>query len=300
VGVGAFVNKLRDVGFSQLESEEHYGFSIALGTADVTLYELVNAYRTLANRGVWSELKISPVKTEGKRRRAYSEEAAFLVSDILSDREARSLTFSLENPLATKFWTAVKTGTSKDMRDNWCIGYSQRYTVGVWVGNFNGEPMWNVSGVTGAAPVWHEVMSYLHAKETSRPLKMPEGMIIQARHEVMFDAQKKELFIKDTEPVSVQRETTALTEPSLSTQRIIYPAQGMIIAMDPDIPEDQQRVFFEADASGEHLLWRLNSTELGRASEIISWKPVPGTYRISLIDAKAAIIDSVYFHVKGN
>jgi penicillin-binding protein 1C len=186
------------------------------------------------------------------------------------------------------------------MRDNWCIGYSERYTVGVWVGNFSGEPMWNVSGVTGAAPVWHEVMSYLHAKETSRPLKMPEGMIIQARNEVMSDVQKKELFIKGTEPVSPQHEATAQTEPSLSMQRIIYPAQGMIIAMDPDIPEDRQRVFFEADASGDLLRWKLNSTLIGSASEIISWKPVPGTYTISLIDAKDAIIDSVYFHVKGN
>jgi len=300
VGIEEFVNKLRAVGFSQLESEEHYGFSIALGTADVTLYELVNAYRTLANHGVWSELKISPVKGAVKKRRVYSEEAAFLVSDILSDREARSITFGLENPLATKFWTAVKTGTSKDMRDNWCIGYSQRYTVGVWVGNFSGEPMWNVSGVTGAAPVWHEVMSYLHAKVTSRPAKMPEGMIRQTMEGETSYAQKKELFMTGTEPVVMQRETGVRTELSLSLQRIIYPAQGMIIAMDPDIPEDQQRVFFEADASGGLLRWRLNSTEIGSASEIISWKPVPGTYTISLIDAKDAIIDSVYFSVKGN
>jgi penicillin-binding protein 1C len=70
--------------------------------------------------------------------------------------------------------------------------------------------------------------------------------------------------------------------------------------MDPDIPEDRQRVFFEAEASGDLLRWRLNSTEIGRASEIISWKPVPGTYTISLIDAKDAIIDSVCFSVKGN
>jgi penicillin-binding protein 1C len=299
VGVGAFVSKLIEAGFSQLESEEHYGFSIALGTADVTLYELVNAYRTLANRGVWSELKIAPVKTKVRKRKVYSEEAAFLVSDILSDREARSITFSLENPLATKFWTAVKTGTSKDMRDNWCIGYSERYTVGVWVGNFNGEPMWNVSGVTGAAPVWHEVMGYLHAKETSRPSKMPEG-IIQAMQGVMSDARKKELFIKGTEPASLQHEPTAQAQRSSSVQKITYPAQGMIIALDPDIPEDRQRVFFEADASGDHLSWRLNSIEIGRTSEIISWKPVPGTYTISLIDAQDAIIDSVNFIVKGN
>lgn len=300
VGVGAFVSKLEEAGFSQLESEEHYGFSIALGTADVTLHELVNAYRTLANRGVWSALKLTPVKTAAWKRRVYSEEAAYIISDILSDREARSITFSLENPLATKFWTAVKTGTSKDMRDNWCIGYSERYTVGVWVGNFNGEPMWNVSGVTGAAPVWHAVMNYLHAKETSRSQKLPEGVIIQARSGGTPDIQKKELFIKGTEPVSLQHEASVQTEPSSSMQRITYPAQGMIIALDPDIPEDRQRVFFEADALGDHLSWRLNSTELGSASEIISWKPVPGTYTISLIDAKDAIIDSVHFIVKGN
>ncbi len=300
VGVGAFVSKLGEAGFSQLEAEEHYGFSIALGTADVTLYELVNAYRTLANRGIWSELKIAPVKGTVRKRRVYSEEAAFLVSDILSDRAARSITFGFENPLSTKFWAAVKTGTSKDMRDNWCIGYSQRYTVGVWVGNFNGEPMWNVSGVTGAAPVWHEVMSYLHAKETSRPSKMPEGMIIQAMHVVVSDAQKKELFIKGTEPVSLQREPTVQTGPSSSVQKITYPAKGMIIAIDPDIPEDRQRVFFEADASGDLLRWRLNSTEIGRTSEIISWKPVPGTYTLSLLDEKGGVADAVNFVVKGS
>ncbi len=65
-------------------------------------------------------------------------------------------TFGLDSLLTTRFWTAVKTGTSKDMRDNWCIGWSQRYTVGVWVGNASGASMHDVSGVSGAAPVWHE------------------------------------------------------------------------------------------------------------------------------------------------
>ena len=108
-----------------------------------------------------------------KRKRVFSKEAAFLISDILSDREARSSTFGLENPLATRFWTAVKTGTSKDMRDNWCIGYSKKYTVGVWVGNFSGEPMWNVSGVTGAAPIWVEMMNFLHRNEPSPKKRHP-------------------------------------------------------------------------------------------------------------------------------
>ena len=56
----------------------------------------------------------------------------------------------------------MKTGTSKDMRDNWCIGYTRRFTVGVWVGNSSGAPMRDITGMTGAAPVWLEVVSYLH------------------------------------------------------------------------------------------------------------------------------------------
>ena len=162
IGEETFVRKLSQLGFGQLKPNGFYGPSLALGSADVSLYELVNAYRTLANNGIWSELRVTFRKGKRRKRRVYSDSAAFLVSDILSDREARSTTFSLENPLSTRFWSAVKTGTSKDMRDNWCIGYSEKYTVGVWVGNFSGEPMWDVSGITGAAPVWLEIMNHLH------------------------------------------------------------------------------------------------------------------------------------------
>jgi len=85
--------------------------------------------------------------------RVFGEGASHVIGDILSDRSARAATFGIDNPLATRVWSAAKTGTSKDMRDNWCIGYTSRYTVGVWVGNFSGAPMRDVSGVTGAAPV---------------------------------------------------------------------------------------------------------------------------------------------------
>ncbi|UUZ55408.1 hypothetical protein LP419_06645 [Massilia sp. H-1] len=99
--------------------------------------------------------------------------ASFIIGDMLSDRAARSVTFGLKNELATTFWSAVKTGTSKDMRDNWCVGYTDRYTVAVWVGNFDGKPMWDVSGVTGAAPVWRDVVDYLHRKQPSRAPELP-------------------------------------------------------------------------------------------------------------------------------
>jgi hypothetical protein len=114
----------------------------------VTLWDLVDAYRTLSNGGLWSPLRLTQAGVVEPQKRIYSKEAAFIVSDILSDRESRRRTFSLESPLSTRFWTAVKTGTSKGMRDNWCIGFSDRYTVGVWAGNFSGELTTDDYGVT--------------------------------------------------------------------------------------------------------------------------------------------------------
>ena len=105
--------------------------------------------------------------------------AAFIIGDILSDRHARLPTFGLDSVLDTRFWSAVKTGTSKDMRDNWAVGYSQRYTVGVWVGNASGAPMHDVSGTSGAAPVWATLMRELHRHEASRPPSPPAGVVRQ-------------------------------------------------------------------------------------------------------------------------
>ena len=123
VGVGPFLDYLRGFGFTSLTEEpEFYGYSIALGSADITLWELTNAYRTFANEGKWSAIRLTG-GAPAKDRRVMDENAAYIISNILSDREARSETFGLENPLSTRFWTAVKTGTSKDMRDNWCVGY---------------------------------------------------------------------------------------------------------------------------------------------------------------------------------
>jgi penicillin-binding protein 1C len=168
VGVESFLTKLRHMGIKYLsESGDFYGPALALGSADVSLWEMTNAYRALANGGRWNEANFLKDMTRRVRnKQILSQDATFIISDILSDREARSTTFGLENTLATKFWSAVKTGTSKDMRDNWCIGYSSKYTVGVWVGNYSGQSMWNVSGVSGAAPVWSEVMNYLHRQKS--------------------------------------------------------------------------------------------------------------------------------------
>ena len=114
--------------------------------------------------------------------------ATFLVTDILADNNARVRTFGWASPLATRGFAAVKTGTSKDMRDNWCVGFTDRYTIGVWVGNASGAAMHDVSGVSGAAPVWQSIAAYLHDGAPSRPPARPAGVVAQR---VAFDSQRE-------------------------------------------------------------------------------------------------------------
>jgi len=297
VGLEDFLKKLRALGVRDLNEEgDFYGPALALGSADVSLLELVNAYRTLASGGEWSEIRFAPGgKTHSPGKRVFSREAAFLISDMLSDREARSPTFGLENPLATRFWTAVKTGTSKDMRDNWCIGYSPKYTVGVWVGNFTGEPMWNVSGISGAAPVWVEVMNHLHRDKPLTKREPPPGLV---RARVNFahgtPIPREEWFIRGTEPVHPAAEDLSLH------QRILYPPPGTVIALDPDIPRELQKMFFVLQTPQKDVHWVLNDRSLPSAGKATPWSPQAGKYRLALKDAAGRLIDSVLFKVRGS
>ncbi|MFH0786828.1 MAG: penicillin-binding protein 1C [Pseudomonadota bacterium] len=295
VGLTAFVDRLKHLGLEGLtEEDEYYGYSLALGSADITLLTLTNAYRALANEGRWSEVKFSFDQEVGKPVRIIDKRAAFIISDILSDREARSSTFGLENPLSTRFWTAAKTGTSKDMRDNWCLGYSEKYTVGVWVGNFSGEPMRNVSGVSGAAPIWMEMMNTLHANRPSRPPRLPAG-VNQAKVSFHQDLEpsRQEYFLRGSEPVFQVRADTHYQKP-----RIIYPAHETLISMDPEIPETLQRVPFQFQPETNHYTWVLNHHPMGSSDPFFLWKPERGNYVLSIVDPQNRILDSVEFQVR--
>jgi len=296
VGTEPFLSKLRQLGIKKLnESGDFYGPSLALGSADVSLWDLTNAYRTLADEGMWSELRlIFGENTAFQRKQVFSKEASFLISDILSDREARSTTFGLENPLSTRFWTAVKTGTSKDMRDNWCVGYSRKYTVGVWTGNFSGEPMWNVSGVTGAAPIWIEVMNFLHRSDSSVRKRVPPALV---RKEVEFPEgvapSREEWFIRGTEPDSKDQKIGHFNP------RIVYPPSGTVIALDPDIPPELQKIFFISQTNENEFRWLLNGESLETGGKTIPWTPRAGKYFLAIADGEEKILDYIYFEVRG-
>ncbi len=187
IGKDRLKSKLIEAGFTTLtEPASHYGFGLTLGNADVRLLELTNAYASLARGGTWKQTAlIEHVRLHAAGewdvpptgvREIFDERAAFLVSDILSDPAARRPAFG--NAFRFPFWCAVKTGTTKDYRDNWTIGYTTSHTVGVWVGNFDGAPMRGVSGVTGAGTIFTDVIT--HVQEvlggSSDAPKAPQGV----------------------------------------------------------------------------------------------------------------------------
>jgi penicillin-binding protein 1C len=160
LGTGALLRTLHEAGFASLSrSAEHYGLGLALGNGDVSLIELANAYRGIANGGVWRPYHTLADSVQPQaERRFMSRSSAAIVLDILSDPLARMPGFGSETPLDFPFRTAAKTGTSRHYSDNWAVATTARFTVAVWVGNFNGRPMQRVSGISGAGPLLHRAV----------------------------------------------------------------------------------------------------------------------------------------------
>ena len=350
VSPDAFARQLGTLGIALKEGGDYYGDSLALGSAEVTLLQLTNAYRALANGGQWCDVRLQPplppplgegrggghaassttaapltppLSPEGRRsaspcRPALDPAAAFIVSDMLADRNARARSFGTDSILATRFWTAVKTGTSKDMRDNWAVGYSQRYTVGVWVGNASGAAMWDVSGTSGAAPVWAALMRQLHARTPSRPPAPPAGVLRAAvrfgdgleaaREEWFLPGTAQPLFAIDIEATKDRLTATGTRNESLfgsagdaAAARILSPTDGTILALDPDIPPARQRLTLQADAAGADanaLRWWIDEREIGRGPRA-QWLPWPGRHVVQLRDTAGRVQDERRIEVRG-
>ena len=294
VGVEPFRDRLYEMGYAGITRDgEFYGYSLALGSAEVSLWEQAQAYRALARGGRMSALRLRSDEAVVESA-LLPADATFVVADILSDRAARTLTFGLDNHLNTPYWSAAKTGTSKDMRDNWCIGFSQHFTVAVWVGNFEGDSMHDVSGVTGAAPVWQEIMSALHPDLASLPPSVPPGVsAVVTQFSPALESPRREWFLEQTQSPRV----VALSARD-EIARISSPANGMVIAIDPDIPTDHQRLPFQARGADPLAQFRLNGTTIGPATPGILWAPQAGSHRLVLEDAQGAVLDQILFSVR--
>jgi penicillin-binding protein 1C len=294
VGVEAFRDRLNSLGYDGIKREgSYYGYSLALGSAEVTVWQQAQAYRTLARGGEWSPLTLDGAPTTSQRLLA--ADATFVVGDILGDPAARSVTFGLDSHLDTNFWTAVKTGTSEDMRDNWCIGFSRQFTVAVWVGNYDGDSMRDVSGVSGAAPIWHDIMAALQSGLVSEEAAPPPGM---TEHLTSFsppvEPPRREWYLSGTTPGS----GGVAVVPATVRPRIQSPANGMIIALDPDIPAGHQRVLITVSGARPGMRLMLNDRQLGPAVRDRLWQPRPGAYYLTLEDASGRRLDRVLFRVR--
>lgn len=285
-GVSDVLQKARSMGISTLnESPDHYGLALTLGDGEIKLLDLTKVYAALAAGGIKHDAySITEIKDENDTvlftqaaipgTHVIGEDIAFMVSDILSDNDARISQFGINSMLELDRPAAVKTGTTRNFKDNWTLGYTPDFVVGVWVGNTNNEPMHNVSGVMGAGPIWHEAMKEVHrglqAAEFRPPLsveqKIFDDTIEWVSRKISYESLENSMQAKDPD------------------FRIIKPFDGDVFAYQSDVNPEIQQIKFEAapEAFGEKIEWFINGQKIAEGGAFF-WKIVIGEHTIKAV-----------------
>jgi penicillin-binding protein 1C len=314
--------RLQQCGLSTLtNTAEHYGLGLTIGNAEVRLLELANAYATLARLGEYRPYRLAldaplkPALRVGDRANAY------LIADILADNDARARAFGPDSPLRFAFPVACKTGTSSDFRDNWAFGYTPEYTVGVWVGNFDGAPMERVSGVTGAGPLLHDLFEYLHEhRGTSwytQPADIVEAYVNRVTGKGLLPTADgtasvplKEKFASPNLPGFESRADyagasgkfllgpeyrewlagqdnwlgkRALAESNAGDLRIVFPLPGTTLYLDADLPGGGANLPLRASRDGA-LRWQSDTLEFEAAQGREVARLTEGKHTIRVVD----------------
>lgn len=209
IGVPQMLDLGRKMGITTWTHPENYGLAITLGSAETKMTDMSTVYGVLANQG--ARVDLNPIlKVTNARGNVLEEKkdinitktqiidpgVAFLISNILADNGARAMEFGLNSPLnIPNHYVSVKTGTSDNKRDNWTIGYTTDFVVAVWVGNNDNSPMSQnlASGITGAAPIWHKIMTTLLSVSKDSKIIIPTNVIQKDC------IGRREYFIKGTE-----------------------------------------------------------------------------------------------------
>lgn len=281
VGARRAFDELRKWGFEISGGFDDFGAGYILGNASIRLVDLAGAYAGLARGGLaWPAVVLTNEPIES--RRLASPEATAIVSDILSDNEARRISFGTASPLDLGRRVAVKTGTSSGFRDRWCVGYSATHTVAVWAGNLDGRALGEVLAVRAAAPLWAAMMRHLLATG-SEPLGEPSGdlrMVEVAAETGLLprsgERTVREYFLPGTEPAenaaTMYRGGQLVLPPEYAnwcrspenrlgatTQtdelRIFFPADGATYLLSKSIPARQQMLTLQGSAD---CAWYLN------------------------------------------
>ncbi len=288
VGVDNVIRQAHKLGINSLETGQ-YGLALTLGGGEVTLMDMTYAYSVFANAGVAAGQPVPPERQRPgyrtldpvailrvedhngqvlyqfdtpKTQPILSPELAYLINNVLSDREARVAAFGAGNPLELEGRAAAaKTGTTNDFRDNWTMGYVPQLAIGVWVGNADNSPMQAVTGLTGAAPLWHALMSYAVKAQNLPPQdwKAPAGIVTVKvcepsgrRPTPQCPRTREEIFIRGTEPASLDtlwqsvainkdtgKRATMCTPPEQVEERVyeILPPEASDWAREANLPQ---------------------------------------------------------------
>ena len=322
LGTEQFLNRLHALGFAHLtKPPQFYGLGLTLGGGEVSLWELTHAYVTLARHGAAIPLRTMQNDASGSADPIGSAPLWLLVTDMLADPHARARSFGTSSILDLPFPAAVKTGTSSDFRDTWTVGFSTDYTVGVWVGNFNGQPMRHVSGVTGAAPLWNRIMARMHESREPGAFSAPAGMVRRpicattgrrpARDcparvwEYLFPSQFAAY--ASARPAAYPRSydewlaAQHLVAQTGSDVRILFPHSGdtFVLAKTDDTVQvaPLQAIRFEVRTFARApVTWRLNGRALrSTGGSTLMWRLAPGTWKLDARTASRS--DSVWFRV---
>ena len=283
-GPDALHRRLGELGLTTLDhSPGYYGLGLTIGNAEVRLLELTNAYATLGRLGTHRPYRLLDHHPphEKDSHQVCDPRASWLIADMLADNHARSAAFGLNSYLAFDFPVACKTGTSSGYRDNWALGFTPEFSVGVWVGNMDGSPMRGITGVTGAAPVMHEIIKHLHETHGTTWFGKPAGIATYRVHPLTghmvatddagsidekclwppqapnpqdFDARGRVILANEYAEwlASPQNALGDLVTCSAYTSelRVLHPQPGTTYYLDPDLPADSQRIRLRAESPG--------------------------------------------------
>ena len=188
-GINEMIELAKDMGITTWEEKSRFGLSLALGSGEIKMTEISQAYSIFAALG--EKIEINPIleiknylgggiyEKKIKSKKIIEPEYAYMINDVLSDNQARSPIFGSNSKLIIKDKTvAVKTGTTNSLKDNWCIGWTPEVLVAVWVGNNDGEPMsWVASGVSGATPIWNRIMTNMLENKQNSTWEIPNNLV---------------------------------------------------------------------------------------------------------------------------
>ncbi len=280
LGPEPYFVRLRALGFNAVTPPAE-GEATPGGT--VTLLTLARAYRALANGGEWRDIRTLDQEPAGARRRVMDRAAAFIVTDMLAAAPA-------DEPFAARVWSAVHCGGGREGRNHWCVGFTEHYTVAVWLAG--GAPR----DGEAAAPAWQALARWLHRERPSLPPAPPAGVVqVQVRFEPATEAERIEWYLAGTQ----QPRIPALADDAPVTPRIAYPAHGALIALDPDRPAEHQPVSIAVKPPLPDLQLQVDGESVPLRDGRALWPPTPGRHRLALLDAEGKQIEALEFVVHG-